>query len=137
MTLEQFTTFRREELVAWFKARFGRRWRQAVSRQSGEHPRAFDRWPSAPPGSLYRQIDRLDRWARSIGFQSATDDRVQERLRAYEAFKKAAAQEVEIEQQKRDERSSAEQDLYRHEIAVKIAEAFKRMWVAPTENANR
>lgn len=127
MTLEEFTSLRRDELVAWFKARFGRHWRQIVARQSGEHPRAFDRWRSAPPGSLYRQIDRLDQWARSIGFRSATDDRVQERLRAYQVFKKAAAQEVEIEQQKRNERSSADQDLDRHQIAAKIAEALRRM----------
>ena len=127
MTLEEFTNLRRDELVEWFKARFGRHWRQAVSRQSGEHPRAFDRWPSAPPGSLYRQIDRLDRWARSIGFESVLDERVQERLRAYQVLKKAAAQEIENEQLKRIERSSAERDLDRHQIDAKIAEALRQM----------
>jgi hypothetical protein len=127
MTLEEFTILRRDELVAWFKARFGKHWRQIVTLQAREHPRLFDRWPSAPPGSLYRQIDRLDKWARSIGFQSPTDDRVQERLRVNQAFKKAAAHEVETEQWKRNERSSAEEALDSHQITVRIAEALRRL----------
>jgi hypothetical protein len=127
MKLEEFTILRRDELVEWFKARFGRHWRQIVTRQSGEHPRAFDRWRSTPPGSLYRQIDRLDRWARSIGFQSPTDDRVQERLLAYQAFKKAAEQQIGSEQDKRIDRSSADRDLDRRQIAMKIAEALRGM----------
>lgn len=127
MTLEEFTILRRDELVAWFKARFGKHWRQIVTLQAREHPRLFDRWPSAPPGSLYRQIDRLDKWARSIGFQSPTDDRVQERLRVYQAFKKAAAYQIEIEQEKRHERFRADEDLDLRQIGIKISEALRRM----------
>ena len=126
MTLEEFTILRRDELVAFFKARFGRHWRQVVTRQAREHPRLFDRWPSAPPGSLYRQIDRLDRWARSVGFESPTDDRVQERLREYRAFENAAAHQVEIEQQKRNERPSADRGLDGHQMRAKITEALRR-----------
>jgi hypothetical protein len=133
MTLEEFTHTRRDELVAFFKARFGKHWRQAVTRQAREHPRLFDRWPSAPPRSLYRPIYRLEKWARTIGFESALDDRVQERLRAYQAFKKAASQEVETVQRKRNERSRADEDLHSREMKVKMAEALRRMReAAPT-----
>jgi hypothetical protein len=61
MTLTEFTGTRRDELLAFFKARFGKHWRQAVTSQAREHPRLFDRWPSAPPGSLYRSIHRLEK----------------------------------------------------------------------------
>ena len=47
MTLEQFTILRKEELVVFFKARFGKHWRQIVARQTNLHPRAFQRWKGA------------------------------------------------------------------------------------------
>ncbi len=138
MTLEEFTLLRRDELIAFFKARFGRRWRAMVTRQAGEHPRAFDRWRTRmPPFSLYRLINRLDKWARTIGFESATDDRVEARLRAYQAFQKAAAQQVESEQQKRNERYSACEGLDGDEIRARMAAAFRRMREASPENAGR
>ncbi len=137
MTLEEFTNLRRDELVAFFKARFGRHWRQIVVRQAGEHRRAFDRWRSAPAGSLYRQIYRLDKWARSIGFESALDERVQARLREYQAFQKAAARAVADEQAKRSERARADGDLDVHQIDQMIAEGLRRLREASPEKRGR
>lgn len=127
MTLEEFTYTRRDELVAFFKTRFGKHWRQIVARQAREHPRLFDRWPSAPPGALHRSIHRLEKWARTIGFESALDGRVEERLLAYQAFKKASSQEVETAKSKRKERSCDAENQDFHEIEVKLAEALRRV----------
>ncbi|HWX22697.1 MAG TPA: hypothetical protein VN578_22565 [Candidatus Binatia bacterium] len=108
MTLEQFIILRRNELVAFFKARFGRHWRQIVPRQANLNPRCFQRWKTVPPLSLCRRIHKLETWARSIGFQSATDEQVQQALREHRKFKEAAAREVEKAQTKRNEASPAD-----------------------------
>src|SRR5262249_49873071 len=95
MTLEQFTTRRKEELIAFFEARFGTHWRQIVAIQTKTHPRTFQRWKGRTAVSLYRQIQELEAWARSIGFQSAVDETVQAALKRYDEFAQRAAHEVE------------------------------------------
>jgi uncharacterized membrane protein len=91
------------------------------------HPLFLVPWPGPTPREQQFARHRLDKWARSIGFQSPTDDRVQERLREYQAFKKAAAHQIEIEQEKRHERSRADEHLDLRQIDVKISEALRRM----------
>ncbi len=128
MTLEQFTILRRDELLTFFKARFGRRWRQTVERQADLHPRAFQRWTGAKPMSLYRQIHRLETWARSIGFVSATDAEVQARIEAQQRFKEAAEQEV-AKAQAETERKKAEdatKDARWHQLQEAIVESLER-----------
>ena len=135
MTLEEFTILRRDELVAFFMARFGKQWRRAVTRQTGMNPRAFDRWWRVPPLSLYRQINRMDKWARTMGFESPTDDQVQQRLQEYKSFQKAAARAVKDAQQKRIEREAPAQKLDGHELAARIAAGMQRLREASPENA--
>jgi hypothetical protein len=127
VTLEQFTNFRRDELIAFFRVRFGRSWRQVVARQTNMHPRSFQRWNGAPPTSLYRQIHKLERWARSIGFQASTDAEVQAAIQAHERFKAEAAEAIESAKSKRNLASSTEQDPDSHQMAAQIAEAMRRM----------
>lgn len=131
MTLEDFIILRRDELVAFFTARYGRYWRRPVARQTGEHPGTFYHWGTAPPRSLYRQIYRLEKWARTVGFTSPTDDQLQEKLRAYREFKQRAAEEI---QKKRAERSSAGEEPNLQQMALKMAEGFRRMREASQEN---
>jgi hypothetical protein len=144
MTLEKFTIMRRDELLTFFKERFGKHWRQIVARQTHMHPRSFQRWKDAPPLSLYRQIHKLETWARTIGFQAATDAEVQEALREHANFKQAAAQEVESANGKRCQPSPAGESLESHQIGVKIAEGMRRLrdgrkspptiWLVSTRN---
>jgi hypothetical protein len=127
MTLEAFTILRKGELVAFFKALYGRRWRCIVARQVDMHPRAFERWRAAPPVSLYRQIHKLEVWARSIGFKSATDSEVQAALREDQQFKETAACEVAEALSKRNKASDAGEDSGSHQLARQIREAMKQV----------
>src|SRR5687768_16539571 len=101
MTLEEFTTLRRDELIRFFEARFGRRWRQIVAHQAGLHPRTFQYWKYSRASSLYRRLIKLERWARSVGFESGTDEKVHDRILALQKLKQAAKQEIEKAQSKR------------------------------------
>jgi hypothetical protein len=127
MTLEAFTILRKDELVAFFKALYGRRWRCIVARQVDMHPRAFERWRAAQPVSLYRQIHKLEVWARSIGFRSATDSEIQAALREDQQFKATAAQEVEKALSKRNKPPEAGEDSESHQLAQQIREAMKQV----------
>jgi len=128
MTLEEFTIRRKEELVAFLKARFGRRWRCIAARQVNMHPRAIERWKAARPISLYRQIHKLETWARSLGFQSATDSEVHAALRADQQFKENAAQEIQKARSlSENTRSEASEAFDSHQLEAKIAEAMNRL----------
>ena len=126
MTLGDFTILRRDELLAFFRARYGRRWRKIVARQANMHPRCFERWKGVPPLSIFRQILKLETWARSVGFNSATDAEVQAALREHKEFVKAAAQEVETAQSKRNDCLAGADDLEQHHIGLEIAAAMRR-----------
>jgi hypothetical protein len=123
MTLEEFTSLRQEELVAFFKARFGKHWRRVVATQAHMHPRWFERWKGLAPLSMYRQIHKLDVWARSIGFESATGAKVHASLRADREFKEAATQA--IEECKRNQAELAREDSQLRQRASEIQEAIR------------
>ena len=125
MTLRDFTVARKEELIAFFKARFGPRWRRIVARQADMHPASFHRWKAAPPVSLYRQIDKLERWARSIGFQSAMDEDLRAAIGEHQRFREAAAEEVDKALGKRNNRSSGDEDTKSRQLRAAISEAMK------------
>src|SRR5580704_11665342 len=101
MTLEEFTTLRRDELREFFAARFGSHWTRIVANHVGFHPRTFEYWKNSPPTSLYRQLLTLEKWARSIGFLPSTDEELQSRIQRHEEFQRAAA--AEIQERKRNE----------------------------------
>jgi hypothetical protein len=88
------------------------------------HPRTFDYWHKQTPLSLYRQIHKLEAWARTIGFESATDIRVQKSLREFERWKKAAARAIEETKQKEAERTREEQEM--RENGERIAEEIRK-----------
>jgi hypothetical protein len=127
MTLGDFTILRRDELLAFFRARYGRPWRKIVARQANMHPRCFERWKGVPPLSIFRQILRLEAWARSVGFSSATDVEVQAALREHKQFVEAAEQEVVTAQSKRNYRLSGAEDLEQHRIKLEMEAAIRRM----------
>lgn len=129
MTLEEFTILRRDELVAFFKARFGYYWRRIVTRQAGLHPRSFQRFKSEPPLSLYRLINRLEKWARSIGFTSPVDEKVAARLIAHREFREAAQAEIDAVR-KRKELAREEEPWDRHEMHLRIIAALQESWPA-------
>lgn len=124
MTLQQFTILRRDELLSFFKARYGRSWQRLVTRQTNMNPRSFHRWKSAAPLSICRQIQKVEAFARTIGFESATDAEVQARLLQYEQFKQAAAEAIERGKQKEIERALEEEQS--REIKRCIDEGFRR-----------
>ncbi len=107
MTLEQFVILRRDELIEFFKVRYGFYWRRRVARHAQIHPRSFERFLTAPPLSLYRVLTRLEKWARSIGFTSKLDQEVQEAIRAHDAFTQEAANEIAQAEGKRNSGVSA------------------------------
>jgi len=125
MTLEQFTISRRDELVAFFRARFGKPWRRLVANQAGMHPRFHDRWKGVPPLSLYRQIHKLETWARTIGFVSATDSEVQRNLKLNQEFKDAATREVA--ETKRIRAELAEEERQSGQMREQITAAMQRV----------
>src|SRR5260370_42408320 len=101
MTLETFTVRRRDELLEFFQVRFGPQWRQIVARQAGLHPRTFQYWKYAHATSLYRQLLKLEGWARSVGFQSPLDQEFQTRLETHQKFQEAAKEAIEEHESKR------------------------------------
>ena len=133
MTLDQFTTFRKKELLAFFKARYGRPWRRIVTQQSGLNPRTFDYWNRRAPLSLYRQVSKLETWARTVGFESPTDVAVQVALLRSERFKKTAAEEVALAKRKQAARAREAQKS--HEMEQKIREAMSRAFATHVQSA--
>jgi hypothetical protein len=104
MTIEEFAIQRYQELLAFFEARFGRRqWRQIVSQQVGLNPRTFQRWRTGRMVRRWRKLERLETWARSVGFSSAVDAEVQDSIRRLEEFQEAAAAQRDEEERKRKE----------------------------------
>jgi hypothetical protein len=125
MTLQDFTILRRDELVAFFRERFGKPWCKIVSIQAGMHPRWYDRWKGVSPLSLYRQINKLDTWARSIGFKPASDAEVERALQAHKDFKEAATRA--IEETKRTKAAEAEKERESRQMLAQIAAAMQRI----------
>ena len=127
MTLEEFTILRRDELVDFFRERFGKSWRQIVARQNELHPCSLWRWKAAQPAVMCRRILKLERWARSIGFRASTDERVESKLQEQRAFKEAASQEVQRAQEKRKQASLASREPDRLDLNRQIGDALRRM----------
>jgi hypothetical protein len=126
MTLQDFTTRRRDELSEFFKARFGCHWRQIVARQVGLHPRTFQYWKYARATSLYRQLLKLEEWARSVGFQSPLDQEFQTRLEEHQKFQKAAQEAIQEHESKRNQSESWTFGPDSHELSRKLWEAMQR-----------
>lgn len=134
MTLDEFIALRRDELVTFFRERFGKSWRQIVARQSNLHPRFFWRWKAAQPVVLCKRILILEKFARSIGFRAATDEKVESKLREHRTFKEAAEREVAEAQEKRNQASPATQERDRHYLDQRIAAMLSGMMVRDKPN---
>jgi len=126
MTLEEMTILRRDELLTFFKARYGSRWRQVVTNQVGLHPRSFQYWKYAKATSLYGQLIKLERWARTVGFQSALDETFQDRQGAHAAFKNDAAKAVSEAESKRKQAPLDDEGLAWLEIKRRMEESFRQ-----------
>jgi hypothetical protein len=77
--------------------------------------------------SLYRQIHKLETWARSIGFQASSDTELQAAIQAHERFKAETAEAIETIKSKRNSPARIEQDPDWRQMAVQIAEAMSRV----------